>query len=110
MRVVVDVAHVPVAIVPAAALDMSRCGLRSDRTLDSSVALESQVRARLLAPLAVVGGDFGGGSPCQHHSNPVSWDFRRAAVCEVLQEAVATRIAALESFARGSADLSVRPA
>jgi PAS domain S-box-containing protein len=43
-----------------------------------------------------------------HHYRPRFVHFEMRAVCELLAEAVATRIAALESFAQAQAELSVR--
>jgi PAS domain-containing protein len=55
----------------------------------------------------VVGGKLWGLVAC-HHYKPRSVQFEIRSACELLAEAVATRIAALESFAQAQAELSVR--
>jgi two-component system, chemotaxis family, sensor kinase Cph1 len=55
----------------------------------------------------MVNGKLWGLVSC-HHAVPRFVHFEVRAVCELLAEAVATRIAALESFAQAQAELSVR--
>ena len=55
----------------------------------------------------VVGGKLWGLISC-HHYVPRFVHFEMRAVCELLAEAVATRIAALESFVQGQSEIAVR--
>ena len=64
------------------------------------------VGATLVVSL-MVGGRLWGLVSC-HHYAPRVIHFETRAVCELLAEAVVTRIAALESFVQGQAELSVR--
>lgn len=112
VRVLVDVAYAPVPIVPRLCqvtgrdLDMSLCWLRSMSPIHIQYLKNMGVAATLVASL-VVGGKLWGLVAC-HHYKPRSLSFEMRAACELLAEAVATRIAALESFAQAQAELSVR--
>jgi light-regulated signal transduction histidine kinase (bacteriophytochrome) len=64
------------------------------------------VSATLVASL-VVGDRLWGLVSC-HHYEPRHLHFELRAVCELMAETVATRIAALESFAQGQAEVAVR--
>jgi PAS domain-containing protein len=55
----------------------------------------------------MVGGRLWGLIAC-HHNTPRLVPFETRTACEMLAEACATRLAALESFAHGQAELSVR--
>ncbi len=112
LRVLVDVGYTPAVIEPAisplsdAPLDMSLCVLRSISPIHIQYLKNMGVGATLVISL-MVGGKLWGLVSC-HHYVPRFVHFETRALCELLAEAVATRIAALESFARGHADLSVR--
>jgi light-regulated signal transduction histidine kinase (bacteriophytochrome) len=112
VRVLVDVEYVPSDLVPAlsplsdAPLDMSLCCLRSISPIHIQYLRNMGVGATMVASL-MVGGKLWGLVSC-HHYDPRLVGFQVRALCELLAEAVATRIAALESFARGRADLAVR--
>jgi light-regulated signal transduction histidine kinase (bacteriophytochrome) len=117
VRVLVDVDYTPSPILPPLApagdqrragepLDMSLCVLRSVSPIHIQYLKNMGVGATLVASL-MVGGRLWGLIAC-HHDVPLIANFQTRALCELLAEAVATRIAALESFARGHADLSVR--
>ena len=87
-------------------LDMSLCFLRAMSPIHIQYLQNMGVAATLVASL-VVGGKLWGLVACHHYgSRLVHYEVRAA--CEVLAEAVATRIAALESFATAQAELSVR--
>src|SRR5277367_4629870 len=64
------------------------------------------VTATLVVSL-MVGEKLWGLVSC-HHYSPRFLHFEMRSVCELLAEAVATRIAALESFARGQCELAAR--
>ena len=85
---------------------MSLCILRSSSPIHVQYLKNMGVRATLVVSL-VIGDRLWGLIAC-HHYEPRFVHFEERAVCEVLAEAVATRIAALESFARGQAELAVR--
>ncbi len=112
LRVLVDVSYAPVPLVPALSpisgdpLDMSLCALRSISPIHIQYLKNMGVGATLVVSL-MVGGRLWGLIAC-HHYIPRLLHFETRALCEFLAEAVGTRIAALESFARGHADLSVR--
>ena len=112
VRMLVDVAYVPVPLVPRRSplsgqdLDMSLCFLRSMSPLHIQYLKNMGVGATLVVSL-MVGGKLWGLIAC-HHYEPrvVPFDMRTA--CELLAEVVATRIAALDAFVQGQAELSVR--
>lgn len=112
VRLLVDVAATPVPLEPrrsplgGAELDMSLCFLRSISPIHIQYLKNMGVAATLVSSL-VVGGRLWGLVACHHQTpRPVPYELR--ALCELLGEAVATRIAALESFTRSQAELSVR--
>ncbi len=112
VRVLVDIDYAPVPLVPRLLprsgrdLDMSLCALRSVSPIHVQYLRNMGVRATLVVSL-MVGGRLWGLVSC-HHYQPRFVHFETRAVCDVLAEAVATRIAALESFAEGQAELAVR--
>lgn len=112
IRVLVDVGYEPVPLEPRPSpisgqdLDMSLCGLRSMSPIHIQYLKNMGVGATLVASL-MVGGKLWGLVAC-HHYVPRSVSFEVRAVCELLAEAIATRIAALESFVQAQAELSVR--
>ena len=112
LRVLVDVTAKQVPLDPRLSpetgqdLDMSLCFLRSMSPIHVQYLQNMGVRATLVASL-MVGGKLWGLVAC-HHYEPRFVHFELRAVCEVLAEAAATRIAGLESFAQAQAELSVR--
>ncbi len=112
VRVLADVEYAPVPLVPRMSpisgedLDMSLCFLRSSSPIHVQYLKNMGVRATLVVSL-MVGGRLWGMVSC-HHYVPRFVHFEERAVCELLAEAIATRIAALESFAQAQAELSVR--
>jgi light-regulated signal transduction histidine kinase (bacteriophytochrome) len=112
IRLLVDADYTPVALRPkvspmtGADLDMSLCTLRSMSPIHLQYLKNMGVGATLVASL-IVGGRLWGLIACHHQGRRfVHYEVR--AVCEVLAEAVATRIAALESAAQARAELAVR--
>lgn len=112
VRVLHDVEYAPVPLEPSRSplsggeLDMSLCFLRSMSPIHIQYLKNMGVRATLVASL-VVGGRLWGLVAC-HHYAPFFAHYEVRTVCELLAETVATRIAALESFAQAEAELSVR--
>jgi chemotaxis family two-component system sensor kinase Cph1 len=112
VRVLQDVEYAPAPLVPDVSpitgepLDMSLCLLRSSSPIHVQYLKNMGVRATLVVSL-MVGGKLWGLLSC-HHYQPRFVHFEQRALCEILAEAVATRIAALESFARTYAELAVR--
>jgi light-regulated signal transduction histidine kinase (bacteriophytochrome) len=112
VRVLVDVEYEPVPILPRQSplndrdLDMSLCWLRSMSPIHIQYLKNMGVRATLVASI-MVGGKLWGLVAC-HHYSPRPMPFEMRAACELLAETIATRIAALESFAQAQAELSVR--
>jgi len=112
VRVLADVEYAPVPLRPPLSpvsgheLDMSLCFLRSSSPIHVQYLKNMGVRATLVVSL-MVGGRLWGLVSC-HHYVPRFVHFEERAVCELLAEAVATRISALESFAQAQAELSVR--
>ena len=112
IRVLADVEYAPVPLRPRLSpitgedLDMSLCILRSISPIHVQYLKNMGVGATLVVSLCVHGKLWGLVS-C-HHYQPRFVHFETRAVCELLAEAVATRIAALESFAQAQAELSVR--
>jgi light-regulated signal transduction histidine kinase (bacteriophytochrome) len=112
VRILVDVAAVPVPLVPTLSplsdqdLDMSLCFLRSMSPLHIEYLKNMGVGATLVVSL-MVGGKLWGLIAC-HNDLPRFVHFEVRAVCELLAEAVATRISALDAFAQAQAELSVR--
>ena len=112
IRVLVDVEYEPVPLMPRLSpisgeeLDMSLCFLRSSSPIHVQYLKNMGVRATLVVSL-MVSGRLWGLVSC-HHYVPRFVHFEERAVCELLAEAVATRISALESFSQAQAELSVR--
>lgn len=109
VRVLADIEYTPVPVEPIGAvpqLDMSLCVLRSVSPIHVQYLRNMGVRATLVVSL-MVGGRLWGLIAC-HHYVPRFVHFEIRAVCELLSESIGTRIAALESFAEGQAELSVR--
>jgi light-regulated signal transduction histidine kinase (bacteriophytochrome) len=112
IRVLADVGYDPVPLSPrfspisGADLDMSMCFLRSMSPIHIQYLKNMGVGATLVISL-VVGGKLWGLISCHHYSQRVL-QFEIKAVCELLAEAVATRISALESFVQAQVELSVR--
>jgi light-regulated signal transduction histidine kinase (bacteriophytochrome) len=112
VRILVDVGYQPVPLQPRLSpmtgedLDMSLCVLRSVSPIHIQYLKNMGVRATLVASL-VVGGRLWGLVSC-HHYSPRLLSYPVRALCELLAETVAARIAALESFERGQAEIAVR--
>jgi two-component system, chemotaxis family, sensor kinase Cph1 len=112
IRVLVDVEYAPVPLIPRLSpisgdeLDMSLCFLRSSSPIHVQYLKNMGVRATLVVSIMVSGRLWGLVSA--HHYVPSFVHFEERAVCELLAEAVATRISALESFSQAQAELSVR--
>ncbi|MDJ0867153.1 MAG: GAF domain-containing protein [Myxococcota bacterium] len=112
VRVLVDVEDERIALEPRLSpitgedLDMSLCFLRAMSPIHIQYLKNMGVRATLVASLVV--GDRLWGLVACHHYAPRRVQYEVRAACELLAEAVATRIAALESFAQAQAELSVR--
>ena len=112
VRVLVDAGYQAVPLVPAQSpisgrdLDMSMCFLRSMSPIHVQYMKNMGVSATLVASL-VVGGRLWGLVAC-HHYEPRLPHIEIRTACELLAEAVATRVAALESFTQAQAELSVR--
>ena len=87
-------------------LDMSLCFLRSMSPIHLQYLKNMGVGATLVISL-VVGGKLWGLVAC-HHYEPRFIHFELRAVCELLAEAIATRIAALESFAQSQSEIFVQ--
>ncbi len=112
VRVLVDVGYEPVPLQPRLSpitgrdLDMSLCFLRSMSPIHLQYLKNMGVGATLVISL-VVGGKLWGLVAC-HHYEPRFIHFELRAVCELLAEAMATRIAALESFAQSQSEIFVQ--
>lgn len=112
VRVLADVGYTPLPVEPRLSpatgrdLDMSLCFLRSMSPIHVQYLKNMGVAATLVASL-IVGGKLWGLVAC-HHYAPRFVHYEMRAVCELLAEAVATRIIALESFFQAQAELSVR--
>ncbi len=112
VRVLADIGYAPVPVEPGISpltgqpLDMSLCLLRSVSPIHVQYLKNMGVSATLVISL-MAGGRLWGLVAC-HHNTPRTVPFEVRVVCELLAEAVATRIAALESSARGQAELAVR--
>jgi len=112
VRLLVDVGYVPSPLTPRLSplsgrdLDMSLCFLRSHSPIHVQYLKNMGVGATLVVSL-MVGGKLWGLIAC-HHYVPRFIHFEIRAVCELLAEAVGTRIAALESFIQAQSELTVR--
>lgn len=112
VRVLVDVEYTPVPLTPRFSpvsgrdLDMSLCFLRSISPIHVQYLKNMGVAATLVMSL-MVGGRLWGLVAC-HHYAPRFVHYEMRAVCELLAETVATRIAALEGFVQAHAEMSVR--
>jgi len=112
IRVLVDVTYHPVPLEPRLSpltgeeLDMSLCILRSSSPIHVQYLQNMGVAATLVISL-MVSGRLWGLIAC-HHYGPKSVSFESRAACEVIAEAVATRIAALETFAQARAEMAAR--
>ena len=116
VRVLVDVHYEPSALVPqllpgggaaaAGELDMSLCYLRSMSPLHLQYLKNMGVTATLVVSL-VREGRLWGLIAC-HHYAPRNLSYAVRAACELLGEAMATRIAAIENYARAQVAIQVR--
>ncbi len=112
VRVLVDVEANIVPLVPRMSpltgtdVDMSMCFLRSMSPIHVQYLKNMGVSATLVVSL-LVGGRLWGLIACHHYSARFV-HFEVRAVCELLAEAIGTRIAALESFSRSQGELFVR--
>ena len=112
LRVVADVHYQPIPIEPrlnpltGAELDMSLCLLRSVSPMHVQYLKNMGVGATLACSI-LVGGRLWGLVAC-HHESPRRVPVSVRAACDLLAEALGTRIAALESFVQAQAELSVR--
>lgn len=112
VRVLRDVEYTPAALTPARSpitgdhLDMSMCFLRSISPIHLQYLKNMGVCGTLVVSL-LVNGKLWGLVSC-HHYVPRFMHFEERAVCELLAEAVATRIAALQSFVQAQAEFTVR--
>ncbi|MGG5811533.1 GAF domain-containing protein [Falsiroseomonas sp. CW058] len=112
VRMVADAGYVPVPLEPrlnpltGADLDMSLCMLRSVSPMHVQYMRNMGVAASLVCSI-MVGGRLWGLLAC-HHDTPRHAPFATRAACDLLAEALATRISALESFVQAQADIAVR--
>ena len=112
VRLLGDVNYAPSPIEPRLSpltrqeLDMSMCFLRSASPIHIQYLQNMGVSATLVVSLMV--GDKLWGLVSCHHYSPRVLPLEMRSVCELLGEAIGTRIAALESFAQGQSGLSVR--
>jgi GAF domain-containing protein len=112
IRVLVDVDYVPDPIEPRICpdtgeeIDMSLCSLRSMSPIHLQYLRNMGVKATLVISI-VVGERLWGLIACHHYGTRLL-QYEVRAVCEVLAEALAIRIAALESFTQVQSELSVR--
>ena len=112
LRVVADVGYEPVPVEPrlspltGAELDMSHCMLRSVSPMHVQYLKNMGVGATMVCSV-MVGGRLWGLVAC-HHDTPRRVPLAVRASCDLLAEALGTRIAALESFIQAQAELSVR--
>ncbi len=112
VRVLVDVHYQPVPVEPrlqphtGRELDMSLCYLRSMSPLHIQYLKNMGVNATLVVSL-VREGRLWGLIAC-HHDSPRNLRYPVRAACEMLAEAIATRLAAIENYAHAQVDLLVR--
>jgi light-regulated signal transduction histidine kinase (bacteriophytochrome) len=112
VRVTADVGYTPVPVEPllnpltGGALDMSLCLLRSISPSHIQFLKNMKVGASLVCSI-LVGGQLRGLVAC-HHDTPRRPAFALRGACDLLAEALGTRIAALEAFVQSQAELSAR--
>jgi light-regulated signal transduction histidine kinase (bacteriophytochrome) len=116
VRVLVDVHYEPSPLVPRllsgkaagpdGELDMSLCYLRSMSPLHLQYLMNMGVTATLVISL-VREGRLWGLIAC-HHYQPRNLCYAVRAACELLGEAISTRIAAIENYARAQVAIQVR--
>jgi chemotaxis family two-component system sensor kinase Cph1 len=116
VRVLVDVHYEPSVLVPRllpegsahteGELDMSLCYLRSMSPLHLQYLMNMGVTATLVVSL-VREGKLWGLIAC-HHYAPRNVPYAVRAACELLGEAISTRIAAIENYARAQVAIQVR--
>ena len=112
LRVVADAAYTPVPIEPrlnpltGAELDLSHSMLRSVSPMHIQYLKNMGVQGTMVCSV-MVGGRLWGLVAC-HHETPRRPPLAVRAACDLLAEALGTRIAALESFVQSQAELSVR--
>jgi len=116
VRVLVDVHYEPSALLPhllpggsagpQGELDMSLCYLRSMSPLHLQYLMNMGVTATLVVSL-VREGKLWGLIAC-HHYAPRNLPYVVRAACELLGEAISTRIAAIENYARTQVAIQVR--
>jgi light-regulated signal transduction histidine kinase (bacteriophytochrome) len=116
VRVLVDVHYEPSVLVPhllsgkaagpQGELDMSLCYLRSMSPLHLQYLMNMGVTATLVISL-VREGRLWGLIAC-HHYQPRNLSCALRAACELLGEAISTRIAAIENYARAQVAIQVR--
>ncbi len=112
VRLLVDVNYEPVPLVPRTAtitgddVDMSMCYLRSMSPLHLQYLKNMGVTGTLVASL-IFEGRLWGLIACHHYSTRrMSYPLR--AGCELLAEAISTRITVLENYAHTRAEVLVR--
>ncbi|MCS7100578.1 MAG: GAF domain-containing protein [Burkholderiaceae bacterium] len=111
VRVLVDVDYAPAPIEPrhrpdGAELDMSMCYLRSMSPLHLQYLRNMGVTATLVVSL-VRERKLWGLIAC-HHYAPRNLRYALRAACDLLAEAIATRIAAIENYAQAQVAIMVR--
>jgi len=116
VRVLVDVHYEPSLLMPhllsggsadtQGELDMSLCYLRSMSPLHLQYLINMGVTATLVVSL-VREGKLWGLIAC-HHYAPRNLPYAVRAACELLGEAISTRIAAIENYARAQVAIQVR--
>jgi light-regulated signal transduction histidine kinase (bacteriophytochrome) len=112
VRMLVDVGFTPAPILPRQSpvhrqdLDMSFCALRSSSPIHVQYLKNMGVAGTLVISI-MVGGRLWGLISC-HHYAPRFVQIEIRSACELLAEAVATRLAALESFVKAQAEQSAR--
>ena len=116
VRVLVDVHYEASPLVPrllpgaaadhAGELDMSLCYLRSMSPLHLQYLKNMGITATLVVSL-VREGQLWGLIAC-HHNAPRNVPYALRAACELLGEAISTRIAAIENYARAQVAIQVR--
>ena len=116
VRVLADVHYEPAALVPqllpggsagpTAQLDMSLCHLRSMSPMHLQYLMNMGVTATLVVSL-VREGRLWGLIAC-HHYAPRNVSYAVRAGCELLAEAISTRIAAIDNYTRAQVAIQVR--